>query len=161
MYQEYDYSLTFGWSPIFGVAMIYGGMTFIMDFEDFFWWSVIHFIKNWEELRRSYTKQSKYRQADGHWRRRSLAPEAMVTMIRNFCNGSSGINWRRLLVACESCIDDANHQWLLLLFFISVLMHLPTTTLAPSAPNDYVVVVLYSYLAHSRGKQGVYCTMTY
>ena len=22
--------------------------------------------------------------------------EAMVTMIRNFCNGSSGINWRRL-----------------------------------------------------------------
>ena len=85
--------------------------------------------------------------------------EAMVTMIRNFCNGSSGINWRRLLVACESCIDDANHQWLLLLFFISVLMHLPTTTLAPSAPNDYVV--LYSYLAHSRGKQGVYCTMTY
>ena len=62
----------------------------------FYWWSVIHFIKNWEELRRSYTKQSKYRQADGHWRRRSLAPEAMVTMIRNFCNGSSGINWRRL-----------------------------------------------------------------
>ena len=36
MYQEYDHSKLCGWLPIFGVAMIYGGMTFIMDFEDFF-----------------------------------------------------------------------------------------------------------------------------